>query len=244
MKAVAGTKIRWAKTPEGRVLQPHTNGEAKAAQTREVSMDGTPKEPNDKTAEDIKKWFTTKLSGGVFGWTAPTWFGLFLSEAEELYGKRDCQWTSLGIEISNGQNETNVCPSKKQVHIRLQSTTLNEHDFTLYNLAHETIHVLGPVLKDEVNFLEEGVATLFALELKHYNDANCCKIMRSQLCADKNNYRPALEDVESLLRLRRDAIFQLRKTEKYLSRITPSQIVDAVPACPKELSARLRAKFY
>jgi hypothetical protein len=137
-----------------------------------------------------------------------------------------------------------VCPTKKQVHIRLQSTRLNELDFTLFNLAHETIHVLGPVLKDEVNFLEEGVATSFAFERKHYKGTDFCKTMRSQLCASENNYHRALDDVESLLRLRHDAIFQLRQTEKYLSRIIPSQIFDAVPDCPKELSARLCAKFY
>jgi len=50
-------------------------------------MDGTPKEPNDKTAEDIKKWFTTKLSGGVFGWTAPTWFGSFYPKQKNCMGK-------------------------------------------------------------------------------------------------------------------------------------------------------------
>jgi hypothetical protein len=208
-------------------------------------MDGTPKEPNDKTAEYIAKLFTTKLSRGRFEFTAPTWFGLLLSEAEELYGKRDCTWTPLGIEVSDGPNETNVCPSKKQVHIRLSSKHIDDYDFTLFNLAHETIHVLGPCLRNEVTFLEEGVTNAFALGRKHYSNQGYANHIRSSHLSDPTDkYAQALAAVESLLRLRGDAIFQLRKTEKYLSRITPSQIVDAVPGCPNELSARLCVKFY
>jgi hypothetical protein len=82
------------------------------SQSEGVAMDETTKEPIEKTTGNIAMLFTTKLSEGMLFNTAPTWFGIFLSEAEELYGKRNPDWTPLGIEVSDGQNETtSSCPS-------------------------------------------------------------------------------------------------------------------------------------
>ncbi|WMT77087.1 hypothetical protein [Bradyrhizobium sp. Ash2021] len=181
--------------------------------------------------------------GGVWSYALPTWFGLFLSDAEALYGPRDKAWTPLGIELWDNHNQT--CPLEgNTVCIRLNIKTLTHHDFNLFNLAHETIHVLGPSKGVDITFLEEGVAVAFSLQLKHYNDKSFPGMQRrNHLCDPADKYVRALIDVELLTQHDREAVLKLRKIEPYLSRITPDQIVQVVPACPSNLARRLCASF-
>jgi hypothetical protein len=113
--------------------------------------------------------FTSVPIPGGGSWTLTTHFGKMLSEAEELYGRRDMDWTPIGVEFCACDVPRIWFPGgRKHVAIRLTLAALNDLNEALWQLAHETVHVLGPV-EGNTNNLEEGVATHFALSVPPYD---------------------------------------------------------------------------
>jgi hypothetical protein len=91
-------------------------------------------------------------------WTLTTLMGKMLDEAETLYGRRDMDWTLLGVEFFTGasQPETWFPGNRKHVAIRLTPNTANDFDLALWQLAQEIVHLLGPVRYGCATNLEEG----------------------------------------------------------------------------------------
>jgi hypothetical protein len=105
--------------------------------------------------------------GGTF--TLTTWFGKMLSEAEELYGRRDMDWTPIGVEFFDCEKPHIWFPgSRKYVCVRLTLHSLDDLDQALWQLAQEIGHCLAPTRN--ANNLGEGLATHFALNVGHYSD--------------------------------------------------------------------------
>jgi hypothetical protein len=165
-----------------------------------------------------------------------------LSEAEELYGHRDMNWTPIGVEFFACSVPHIWFPgNRNHVAIRLTLSALNDLDEALWQLAHETVHILGPVERGKANNLEEGVATRFALNITHYRDKSRVAIFRQVV--QQARYRSALQDCEALLQIDSDIIKKLRKQQPYLSRITAKQILDVLPNCDPTLADRLTGRF-
>ncbi|MET4066814.1 hypothetical protein ABID58_001597 [Bradyrhizobium sp. S3.2.6] len=178
-------------------------------------------------------------------WTLTTLTGLMLDEAETLYGRRDMDWTLLGVEFYESATKPQISfpGSRKHVVIRLTSDTANDYDHAVWQLAQEIVHLLAPVGYGEANNLEEGLATHFAINTVHHNDKtrwqSFCSGMRDPVCA----YAQPLADCEALLQLDSDIIKKLRRSQSYLSRVTAGQILQLAPACDPLLAARLTSNF-
>lgn len=114
------------------------------------------------------------------------WLRDMLRMAEDLYGPRDPSYSvshiDTGHEISrimfSGNNSNNI-------YIRLETDPADWISQALYQLAHETVHLLAPV-RGKANNLEEGVATYFA---GHY-----MKVKMSE------QWNPGMESYEVVLR--------------------------------------------
>jgi hypothetical protein len=187
-------------------------------------------------------WFTSEPIPGGGSWTLTTYFGEMLSKAEELYGRRDMDWTPIGVEFFAGDVPRIWFPGgRKHVAIRLTLAALNDLNEALWQLAHETVHVLGPV-EGNTNNLEEGVATHFALSVPHY-DTSRVTLFRQSVEASASAYSSPLRDYEALLQIDSGVIKKLRKQQSYLSRITARQILDVLPSCDATLAVRLADRF-
>jgi hypothetical protein len=187
--------------------------------------------------------FTSEPIPGGASWTLTTYFGKMLSEAEELYGRRDMDWTPIGVEFFAG-DVPRICVfpgGRKHVLIRLTLAALNDLDEALWQLAHETVHVLGPV-EGNTNNLEEGVATHFALSVPPY-DTSRVTLFRQSVEQTASPYRSPLRDYEALLQIDSGVIKKLRKQQPYLSLVTAKQILDVLPSCDPTLAVRLVDRF-
>lgn len=95
-------------------------------------------------------------------WTLTTRLGEMLRKAEELFGKRDHSYTPLGIEFYGDIPMVWYPGNCKHIAIRLSLNAAFDSRRALYQLAHETVHLLSPTGgRNSINF-EEGVATWFS----------------------------------------------------------------------------------
>jgi hypothetical protein len=170
-----------------------------------------------------------------------------LREAEELYGERDQSWNFLGVQV--GDFEANVTwpidKKKKLACICLRSLLPSDWpDFLLFNLSHETVHMLSPPDTDQVTYLEEGAAVRFSLRRSIYKDARyICEQRKIFEEYPTDKYAVALRDVNHLLRAHPTAIAELRTQHKSLASLTPTDIASAAPNCAKALAERLCRRF-
>jgi hypothetical protein len=175
-------------------------------------------------------------------WTLTTYFGQMLSEAEELYGRRDVNWTPIGVEFFACSVPHIWFPgNRNHVAVRLTLAALSDLNLALWQLAQEIVHILGPVERGKANNLDEGVATHFALNVSHYTDKSRVPLFQQTL--EQTPYHSALQDCEALLQMDPGIIKELRKKQPYLSLITAKQILDVLPSCDRALAERLASRF-
>src|SRR5258708_1885487 len=87
-------------------------------------------------------------------WTLTTYFGQMLSEAEELYGRRDMNWTPIGVEFFACSVPHIWFPwYRNHVAVRLTLAALSDLNEALWQLAQEIVHILGPVEAGKANNL-------------------------------------------------------------------------------------------
>src|SRR5437763_183874 len=97
-----------------------------------------------------------------FTWTLPSRLGALLNEAERLYGERDRSYTILGVEFGPGDPQIWFPGNRRHIVIQLADNALENTALAVYQLAHETIHLLSPTGTANAPVLEEGLATAFA----------------------------------------------------------------------------------
>lgn len=91
-----------------------------------------------------------------------------LDMAEELFGARDESFSVTGIAFWEGIPTIDFPQGyeAKEIDIWLQIVLRDDMDLAMrrarYQLAHETVHLLSPVLREKATYLEEGVACYFA----------------------------------------------------------------------------------
>lgn len=88
-----------------------------------------------------------KCSGKLRGCTA---FGTALSRL-------------LGIEFREGVPQIWFPGNCNHIAIQLGTDALNDVNKALFQLAHECVHLLDPVIFEQASVLEEGLATNFSL---------------------------------------------------------------------------------
>jgi hypothetical protein len=168
--------------------------------------------------------------------------GLFLDKAEALFGPRNTSFTLLGIEFHNGPNRV-IYPNGKQIIIQLTKEAHGNHDRALFQLAHETVHVLAPVDVGTSTVLEEGLATYFSLTAPDFADPTYAQRSEATLTGKFRAYGDALNDVRALLRVDPTVIARIRKPNELFASITPSRLCEAAPHCSTEVADRLTHTF-
>jgi len=170
--------------------------------------------------------------------------GLFLEKAEGLFGPRDKSFTLLGIEFYDGPNRLSYPnPTHNQIVIQLSKESRGNRDQALFQLAHETVHVLAPVDVGRSTVLEEGLATYFSLTAAHFADPSYAQRSEATLTGKFQAYRDAFNDVRALLSVDPKVIGRIRKPNKLFTSITARRLREAAPHCSAEVANRLTHIF-
>jgi hypothetical protein len=99
-------------------------------------------------------------------------FGSMISEVEELFGPRNHDYTILGVEFSGTIPGIWFPRDCKHIAIQLGKPAMMDFNKAHFQLAHETVHLLDPVVGGTQNVLEEGLATFYQLRYIHRLDPN------------------------------------------------------------------------
>ena len=157
--------------------------------------------------------------------------------AEELFGKRDRSYTILGIEL------VAECPGiwypgdRKHVVIQLSSHAATNMFTACYEMAQETIHLLAPTDRQNVNNLEEGITIYFA-NLYMTEALNNPYPPPSDM-----RYRNAVEAVTPILDKDIDCVRRLREKEPSFSEISHELISTECPNLTADEVDFLLSKF-
>jgi len=169
--------------------------------------------------------FTVQYPDKTYSWTVGTRMGQFISEIETLYGARDTTWTLLGFEFNEGRPNIRFSgyPARRQIIIRLGEKAFKSAPHAIYQLAHECIHLLAPVVDGDAPVLEEGLATMYSEDkVKALYPSP-----QDSICTSMQNYIDAAARVRELLQLEPNAIRKLRAVEPDFYRMTEHTFADA-----------------
>lgn len=184
---------------------------------------------------------STAYPNGTNSWTLATRLSQVLTEVEAQYGERDRTFTFVGVEFFKGVPHIWFPGGGKHVIVRLWDDCLKYPIKAYWQLAHEAVHLLNPVLVG--NNLEEGVATYFAVEYvkRHFGGQDFTAYTAG------TPYDDALKAVKVVAALCPDFVRSLRDqgggTWKALSAVTEQDILRVCPACPVATARFLAAPF-
>ena len=166
-------------------------------------------------------------------WTLTTRLSNLLEEAERRFGPRDLQWTPVGIEFGGG-NPGVWYPGgwdRKHISIRLSRHAADRPERAIFQLTHEVIHLLSPGPREEALAIEEGLATLFSLEVS-------CRF-KVNLVYGEAAYNHAAAATKKLLDIDPDAVKRLRAKRPSFSEFTPDFVRENIPEVSEQLACDL-----
>lgn len=146
-----------------------------------------------------------------YTWTIVSRLGDMIDEAEKLYGKRNKDFTILGIEIANIPLPQIYFHKSKHIIIQITKNCINDIGQAIFQSAHEVIHCLCPKPYGTSTYLEEGLATHFSI---YYT-----KKIENPYHVTDFKYSKSYELVDTLLKIDDDIIKRARKIEPDLSKI-------------------------
>ena len=152
--------------------------------------------------------------------------------AEQLFGPRVEGYVYKGIGFHRHGPRIQF-PEPGQVQVMLSHSVRNQPAGAFFELSHEVVHLLAPVPKEEVTFLEEGLATWFSLEVMEKllpgND------LEKKYVIDSRYERP-FRLTAKLMAQRPNLIAVLREQEPYISRITNDQLTPHLTGLSDEIA--------
>lgn len=181
--------------------------------------------------------FSSTLIPGGYSWTIVSRFGSILAEVEESFGKRDENYTILGIELNDCGNPQFWFPGNcGNVIIQITDDCIKDMNQAIFQVAHEAVHCLNPIIVGNATYLEEGLATYFSLHFCRENNINIsCSNTKYQLASDLVA-ELLLQDNNAIKKLRGDGLISL-------SSITREMITEKYPDIDKELAKKLTTNF-
>jgi hypothetical protein len=174
-------------------------------------------------------------SGCTYTWTLATRVGEILRLAEDRYGPRDCSFTMLGVEFTETGPRTWFPGDCRQVVIQLSTSAMNDEIRALYQLAHECVHLLDPVVFGLASVFEEGVATLFSAEY--------ARRLQPSYSPSEAKYGAAARLAQAALTASPDLIRRLRGEGTRFSAFIPQQLRSACPLLPERDCELLCANY-
>jgi hypothetical protein len=175
-------------------------------------------------------------SGCPYSLTLASRLGHMLEMAEQRFGPRDKSYTILGFEFRAGLPQIWFPEDGMNVIVQLDSSTMNDPNLPLLQMAHECVHLLTPLLPADVSVLEEGLATFFS---KEYMASHVGGVWFT----GDQKYGHAEILARKLLLLNADAIKALRELVPVISRATAQDILKICPNLPPNLSEQLVVRF-
>lgn len=168
-----------------------------------------------------------------------------LEEAERHFGPRNGRCKFAGIRFrEDGPRILSL--ANGYFLIALSPNSEKNVDQAVFQLAHETVHMLAPVQQApnthrDATMLEEGAAVWFSLNTRSlsyaYRDIAAHHINRTE-----PHYSEALALFNELNRFRADAVRLLRRTRPCFDDMTPDFIRSEISEVDVELSNRLCEK--
>jgi hypothetical protein len=181
--------------------------------------------------------FCTKPLDGIggFTYTLTTLLGVFLREAERRYGPRDKNWTPLGIEFGGTVPQIWYPGNCGNISIMLTESARHNPSQAIFQLAHETIHLLSPLGKRAATVFEEGLATAFADDMSPRYGSTCY--------TNHPSYLTAKSLTVQFLLIYPDGIKHMRGRVQSFNQFTIPLIMDVCPTTPVELAVALCQPF-
>jgi hypothetical protein len=174
-------------------------------------------------------------AGYTYTYTLATRTGEILALLETRYGPRDASFNLLGIEFRDGQPGIWFPGDKGDVVVQLGTSAMCDETRALFQLAHECVHLLDPVLGGAASVLEEGVATAFALEYAR-------RFQADYSCGDAK-YEAATEMATQALDSSPRAILELRAAGGRFSDFSPETLVSACPGLDRRTADVLCSRY-
>jgi hypothetical protein len=162
-----------------------------------------------------------------------------LEQSEPQFGSRIEGWDFRGV-ILGDENRTLIHPKTTKVFISLEQRSKDDIEWAQFQLAHESIHLLGPSFS--TNILEEGWASHFSL----YN----CLVrqdrvshFRAVIGAMGPRYAFALALYEEFLE-EGGTIRSIREVEPYVFKADGNLLKRRFPQMPDRLIENLVEPFF
>lgn len=181
-----------------------------------------------------------------------------LEMAEEIFGPRDSSLRMYQPQIDKEKSQIvlrglELCRPRftddgpqvnfdnKKVFAELSRCGERYWPTVLYELAHETIHLLNPVTLGTANYLEEGVCVAFSIEVQHKFDLgpDYCIQRPKKNC----KYAIALSLVNQLPEPVLCSASKLRNKAGSLSDVTVKDLRSLYPDIDEALAVALTCKF-
>lgn len=160
-----------------------------------------------------------------YTWTLSSRLGDMLYHAEKMFAERDKSFTILGIEFMETGPRIWYPRNNKSIVIQLTPDALNSEAIALYQLAHESVHLLSPSGSANANVLEEGVAVWFSWwYLKH-----ALNVDGEEFTKWAKNYYTAGLLVEKAMTFDPDFFMKVRQTRSDIWNITKEEIQKIAP---------------
>lgn len=201
--------------------------------------------PPGKSVSDIPRHLFNAHTGPTGNtWTLATRLSELLKEMEFRYGPRESGWTLLGVEFHNGPPQvwfpgSFEQPPRRHIAIKLSREAFFEEKRAVYQLAHECVHLLSPVVSGSAPVMEEGLATAFSEDII---DTWFGETDKTNYTND-SRYREAAAKLRLLLAQKPDAILRLRSVEPAFSNMTAATFVHAGLNVPTALVEELLSTF-
>ncbi len=184
----------------------------------------------------------------TYHWTLTSRFGQALDMAEDLFGSRDRSCTILGIDFTTDAQPSYWFPhdqhgTGKMVIVLLTADAASDEDRALYQLSHESFHLLSSTLRGTATNLEEGLATYFSLwymaQIGRPLSANYVTLPK---------YRSAFEDVQALMKLYPDMTARIKRFRsegppRGVSTMSSDEFQQLFPKAPVQLAEELTRTF-
>ncbi|WP_455917009.1 hypothetical protein [Pantoea agglomerans] len=189
--------------------------------------------------------FSGELKEREVSWTLTTRTGEMLAELEGRYGPRDKSWTLLGVEFYEHGPDiwypgSNNNPHPRHIAIRLSPSAFQNYKEAMFQLSHECVHLLSPQGQARVPVMEEGLATLYSLEIIE----RLCGHLPGEDYGNVPAYKHAADLVRQLLQYERQAIRKLRNIEPAFCKMTAKTFADAgLDQVPESLITALLDTF-
>jgi hypothetical protein len=165
----------------------------------------------------------------------------FLIAAETMFGPCNRSFIVDRIYYVDGGTPNRIIHvAPGHIEIQLSNAAKDNHDKTLMQLSHETVHTLWPIGVNDTLAIEEGAATYFSFVAPKYIDPTYPDRIKEGLVGVYAPYLVAGNDVEALLASDAAAIREARRERSFCD-ITADDLL--ARGCEQDAAKRLAAKF-